>query len=165
MLGHATLRLAALALASSLLGAAPAPPALPASPALGDPVATWVGQMRVEGGPPIPVSLTMGMVAPPFVHGQLTVRPTFLAGCPVCPSTCPPWTGNVSGQFRDGSYVLSMQFPTKDLLSCAVVCESTIEVVLDFEPDGSMSGTGITHECSPLLPDTTNTWRLKPKGP
>jgi hypothetical protein len=159
MLGLATLRLSALILGCGLVAAAPAPPAL------GDPSATWVGHLRVEGGPPIPVSLYLNMVAPPFVSGLLTVRPTFLVGCPVCPSSCPPWTGIVTGKFDDGAYVLSMQFPTKDLLTCDVVCMSTIDVVLDFQPDGSMSGTGYTNECSPLLPDTTSTWRLMPKGP
>ena len=58
-----------------------------------------------------------------------------------------------------------MQFPTKDLLTCDVLCLSTIDVVLDFQPDGSMSGAGLTHECDPLFPDSTNTWRLKPKAP
>lgn len=151
-----SVRLAVLVLACGLLAAAPAPLAP------GDPSANWLGVMRSEGGAPIPVSLHLNMVAPPFVTGTLTVRPTFLAGCPVCPSTCPPWMGLVTGKFDSGGYVLKMQFPTKDLLTCDVLCQSTIEVVLDFELDGSMSGSGVTHECSPPFGDSVNTWRLKP---
>ncbi len=150
-------RLAVLILASGLIAAAPAP-AVP-----GDPSATWVGVLRPEGAALIPVSLHLNTVAPPFVTGTLTARAVFLAGCPFCTSACPPWTGPVTGKFDAGSYVLSIQFPTKDLLSCDVQCLSTIEVVLNFQPDGSMSGTGVTHECSAPFEDSVNTWRLVPK--
>ena len=152
------IRLVAVVLACGLLSAARAPVAL------GDPSATWVGYVSVEGLTPIPVSLHLNMVAPPFVSGTVALRPIEQVGCPSC-LPCPPWAGIVTGKFDDGAYSLTVSLPTKNLLDCTTTCTSTIDLLLDFEADGSLHGFGYYHECFPGLQDFVTKWRMAPLPP
>jgi len=155
-----SVRLVVAVLILGLLAAAPSPSPAP----LGDGSADWQGVMHPEGGDPLFVKLHLNMVSPPFVSGVLYMRPFSILDCPAC-LQCPGWAGAVTGQFKDGGYVLTIKFPTKELLTCDITCMSTIDVVLDFEADGSMSGTGYFHECLPIFSDWTSTWRLLPPPP
>ncbi len=155
---HVSARIVLLGLALAVAPAA-APAALDVSSV------TWVGVVRDAAhptAPGVPVRLVLTSEFP-VVSGTLTARPPFQAGCDDCPFPCSPLLGTVIGTFAEGGYFLEMLLPTKDLSTCETLCFSTLTVALDFHPDGSLTGTGLTQECSNLFEDTVTAWRLVPQ--